>query len=316
MANDLLTAVSDFIRERKPEAKMLRKQVAELGLPPVTETTEQIREMGYEDLNDFRRARIAQGQLGNSEFEREIRNYMGPQSFTEVANATEKLSRDGASAVDHTRIKTLLNSPNYNYHGIYTRPVPNSYSYEKEIKLRRASEKASGFDKIFQENDMEGGEPDMVYILGIDNANPRTQAHEFLHRTGLEEPDVQLLMAWLSRTPEEWDNAVTRHKNYAESYEGATSSPFSSYEEAEQDLLKKLQEARPEFLAAEVEALEEQHQARLASLDEKGIPYTINEERDREARERNLANRTDMADFRAKGRNKIKTYEISSIPLN
>ena len=285
MANDFLTAVSDFIRERKPEARMLRKQVAELGLQPVTETTEQIREMGYEDLNDLRRARIAQGQLANSESEWAIRDQIGPR---------------GAPAVDHTRIKTLLNSPNYNYQGIYTRPVPNSYSYEKEIKLRRASEKASGFDKIFQENDMEGGEPDMVYILGIDNANTGTQSHEFLHRAGLDEPDVQFLDAWLSRTPEEWEDSVTRHKDYAELYEGATSSPFSSYEEAEQDLLKKLQEARPELLALEADALEEQHQARLASLDEKGIPYTINEERDREARERNLANRTDMADFRAK----------------
>ena len=300
MANDLLTAVNDFIRERKPEAKMLRKQMAELGLPPVTETTEQIREMGYEDSNDLRRARIAQGQLANSEYKWAIRDDMGPVF---------------ASYVDPSRYKTLFNSPNYNYRGIYTRPVPNSYSYEKEIKRRRASEKASGFDKIFQENDMEGGEPDMAYILGIDNANPRVQAHEFRHR-GFnaklgkgEEYLTHLFDAWMSRTPEKWEESVRYYRK--------NSSPFSSYEEAEQDLLKKLQEFRPKLLEAELESRGEQHQARLASLDEKGIPYTINKERDREARERNLAIRTDMADFRAKGRNKInKTYRISSIPLN
>lgn len=81
-----------FVRERNPDAKMLQKQIAELGLPPVTMTTEQVREMGYENLDDFRRARIAQGQLADREFEREIQNYMGPV---------------GASVVDASRYKTL-----------------------------------------------------------------------------------------------------------------------------------------------------------------------------------------------------------------
>ena len=53
MADNLLTAVNDFVRERNPDAKMLQKQIADLGLPPVTMTTEQVREMGYENLDDF-----------------------------------------------------------------------------------------------------------------------------------------------------------------------------------------------------------------------------------------------------------------------
>jgi hypothetical protein len=301
VADNLLTAVNDFVRERNPDAKMLQKQIADLGLPPVTMTTEQVREMGYENLDDFRRARIAQGQLADREFEREIQNYMGPV---------------GASVVDASRYKTLFTTPK-DQRGVYYWPSPDDETYKDTIERIRSSEKErKGVNKVFQENNMEGGEPDTVYGISVENANPRILAHEFRHRAGQNEKMTQFFDAWMSRTPEEWENSVTRHKDYAQVYEGAPSSLFSSYAEAEQDLLKKLQEARPEFLAAEVEALEEQHQARLASLDEKGIPYTINEERDREARERNLANRTDMADFRAKGRNKIKTYEISSIPLN
>ena len=44
MADNLLTAVNDFVRERNPDAKMLQKQIADLGLPPVTMTTERVRE--------------------------------------------------------------------------------------------------------------------------------------------------------------------------------------------------------------------------------------------------------------------------------
>jgi len=279
------------------EQKMLDEQIAELGLQPVTMTNEELLEMGYEDPNDFHRSRIAQGQLANSEYEREIRNYMGP---------------DGASYVDHKRVKTLLNSPNYDVEGVYYPAQPN-LSYEEAIERLKAGDKGTGYDQAFQENDMEGAEPDMVYILGVDNATPKTLSHEFRHRgfrakfgKGREKL-TRFYDAWLSRTPDEWEDAVIYHRINPpragqRNAEGLFEPYFSSYEEAEQDLLKKLQEARPKFLNAEVEAMDEQHQARRASLDEKGIPYTINEERDREARERNLANRTDMADFRARSR--------------
>jgi hypothetical protein len=270
------------------EQKMLDEQIAELGLQPVTMTNEELLEIGYEDPNDFRRARIAQGQLGNSEFEWAIRDAMGPF---------------GASAIDDTRIKTLFNSPNWNKAGVYFPPQPH-LSHEEAIEAIRAREKRTGYDEVFQENNMEGSELDMAYILGIDSANPRTQAHEFRHRAGLKEKRTQLFDAWMSRTPEEWEESVYYHRK------NSPSSP--SYEEAEQDLLKKLQEARPELLEAEVDSMEDQHlsrrrQANLASLDEKGIIYTqaqydAFEERDREAREHNLAIRTDMADFRARSR--------------
>jgi hypothetical protein len=281
------------------EQKMLDEQIAELGLQPVTMTNEELLEIGYEDPNDFRRARIAQGQLGNSEFEWAIRDAMGPF---------------GAGAIDDTRIKTLFNSPHWNKAGVYFPPQPH-LSHEEAIEAIRAREKRTGYDEVFQENDMEGSEPDMAYILGIDNANPRTQAHEFRHRAGLKEKRTQLFDAWMSRTPEEWEESVILHRG------NSPSSP--SYEEAEQDLLKKLQEARPELLEAELESMRGQHwsrqrQANLASLDEKGIIYTqaqydASEERDearvlawlagqREASKRNLANRTDMADFRARSR--------------
>ena len=296
------------------EQKMLDEQIAELGLQPVTMTNEELLEIGYEDPNDFRRARIAQGQLGNSEYEWAIRDYMGP---------------DGASYVDHTRVKTLLNSPNYDVQGVYYPAQPN-LSYEEAIERLKAGDKGTGYDKAFQENDMEGAEPDMVYILGGDNANPQTLSHEFRHRgfrakfgEGREKL-TRFYDAWLSRTPEEWEDAVIYHRINPpragqRNAEGLFEPYFSSYEEAEQDLLKKLQEARPELLEAEVDSMEDQHlsrrrQANLASLDEKGIIYTqaqydAFEERDREAREHNLAIRTDMADFRARSRRPIRVFE-------
>ena len=55
--SNLFTAVADFIREKRPEAKMLRERVSEAGMPPVEISSAEARAMGYEDLNDFRRAR-------------------------------------------------------------------------------------------------------------------------------------------------------------------------------------------------------------------------------------------------------------------
>lgn len=300
MADNLLTAVNDFVRERNPDAKMLQKQIAELGLPPVTMTTEQVREMGYENLDDFRRARIAQGQLANSEYERPIRDYMGP---------------DGASYIDHTRVKTLLNSPNYDVEGVYYPAQPN-LSYEEAIESLKAGDKGTGYDKVFQENNMEGAEPDMVYILGVDNANPRTLAHEFRHRGFRaefgkgKEKLTRFYDAWMSRTPEEWEESVIYHRINPpragqRNAEGLFEPYFSSYEEAEQDLLKKLQEARPRLLKAEVEAMEKQYQSGLASLREKDISYDApTETQIAEAAARNLANRTNQADIRSRSRNK------------
>lgn len=290
MADNLLTAVNDFVRERNPDAKMLQKQIADLGLPPVTLTTEQVREMGYENLDDFRRARIAQGQLADREFEREIQNYMGPV---------------GASVVDASRYKTLFTTPK-NQRGVYYRPSLDDETYKDTIERIRSSERErKGVRKVFQENNMEGGEPDTVYGISVENANPRILAHEFRHRAGQNEKMAQFFDAWMSRTPEEWENSVTRHKDYAQVYEGAPSSLFSSYAEAEQDLLKKLQEARPRLLKAEVQAMEKQYQSGLASLRERGISYDApTETQIAEAAARNLANRTNQADIRSRSRNK------------
>jgi len=290
VADNLLTAVNDFVRERNPDAKMLQKQIADLGLPPVTMTTEQVREMGYENLDDFRRARIAQGQLADREFEREIQNYMGPV---------------GASVVDASRYKTLFTTPK-NQRGVYYFPSSEDETYKDAIERIRASEKErKGVNKVFQENNMEGGEPDTVYGISVENANPRILAHEFRHRAGHNEKMTQFFDAWMSRTPEEWENSVTRHKDYAQVYEGAPSSLFSSYAEAEQDLLKKLQEARPMLLKAEVQAMEKQYQSGLASLRERDISYDApTETQIAEAAARNLANRTNQADIRSRSRNK------------
>ena len=307
MAEGIFTSVADFIRERLPEAKMLRGEIAAAELPPVQMSAADARAMGYEDLNALREARLASGQMGDAEFEIASRNRMGPI---------------GASSIDASRYKTLFTTPQ-NLKGTYYDPgVPP--------EARRAREAERGLDKVFQESGMEGGDPDMVYALSAINANPRLQAHEFRHRAGYGERDTQLLDAWRARTPEEWRNSVRRWKDYYEVYGGSESDAYQSYSEAEEALLEELQDKREMILDLEANWIEgsedpantlalefnrsvrrKHHYAKLATLDESekakyrqdfglGQDFDVPTEEQNEARARNLENLSNQADARAR----------------
>jgi hypothetical protein len=277
MAEGIFTSVSDFIRERRPEAKMLRGEIAAAGLRPVQMSAEQIRAMGYADPNAFREARLASGQMVDAELEIAVRNRMGPV---------------GASSIDASRYKTLFTTPK-NLSGTY---YPPNYPQED----RRVYEAARGLDKVFQELGMEGGESDMVYALSAINANPRLLAHEFGHRSGGSERQVQLMDAWRARTPEEWRDSVRRWKDYDELYRGIEPDSDQSYSEAEAALLEQLQNKRETLLDLEADAMEQQRLRTLATFEERGLPYTPDTpERLAELRARNLENLGNSADSRA-----------------
>jgi len=197
-----------------------------------------------------------------------------------------------------------------------------------------------GYDKLFQEAGMEGSDPDMVYTVSPREANLKILAHEFGHRgdimqglfppTGPREailttlssvpPSKQygetfnlLFDAWRARTPEQWENAVgtwgyTQNRFFQETggEQGRDYSAGSSgwtqemVNRASADLAQLLDLNRENLLILEADAMDQQHRRRLATFEERGLPYTPETpEKMAEFRARNLENLSNQADSRA-----------------
>ena len=260
--DDLFTAVADFIRERRPEARMLRGRVAESGLPPVELSDEEARAMGYENRNALRRARLASGEQATNEFEGEIGRYMGPY-------------RRGAIDAEHY---TQMYGPAINYQGWYRQPE----HVEK-------TESGPLMDYV-REQGVEVRD-DMVYVPSISNANPILLAHEFGHRgdwTGrwgpaetrnairdtipdaTNEKFNRLFDAWRADSPDAWRKAIR-------SWIEATNDPsdyntrkgwYDTYWKAHNELSELLQLNRDELLDLEVSALEQEALNRREAIEE------------------------------------------------
>ena len=322
---DLFTAVADFIRERRPEAKMLRGRVAESGLPPVELSDEEARAMGYENRNALRRARLASGEHANTEFAGEIGRYMGPY-------------RRGAIDAEHY---TQMYGPAINYQGWYRQPE----HVEK-------TESGPLMDYV-REQGVEVRD-DMVYVPSISNANPILLAHEFGHRgdwTGrwgpaetrnaisdtipdaTNEKVNKLFDAWRADSPDAWRKAIRswiKETNDPSDY-NTRKGWYDTYWKAHNELSELIQLNRDELLDLEVSALEQEALDRKASIEEMLIRKArevtglgsrsrikeISEEFDSlsesyspenlaEARERNRENLSDQAFRRYKqGRSRI-----------
>ena len=336
---DLFTAVADFIRERRPEARMLREKVEEMydGRNPVTETDEEARAMGYENRNALRRARVASGEHANTEWKGEAGTYMGPYR------------RDAIDAEHHTQ----MYAPPINYGGWY-RPRP--------------AKKKSQFTDFIEEQGKEVRD-DMVYLPSARDATPRILTHEFGHRanftgflSGRERqpgemetldkivesfpgttqesiaergfPEHKLnyfLDAWRADSPETWRKAIggwRRLTNDPSDY-STSQGDYDTYWKAHNELSELIQLNRDDLLDLEVSALEQEALNRRESIEEvvsRG-QYSnlfdtdrieeVQEELDRlsesyspenlaEARERNRENLSDQAFRRYKqGRSRI-----------
>ena len=260
--DDLFTAVADFIRERRPEAKMLRGRVAESGLPPVELSDEEARAMGYENRNALRRARLASGEQATNEFEGEIGRYMGPY-------------RRGAIDAEHY---TQMYGPPINYGGWYRQPE----HVEK-------TESDPLMDYV-REQGVEVRD-DMVYVPSISNANPILLAHEFGHRgdwTGrwgpaetrnairdtipdaTNEKVNKLFDAWRADSPDAWRKAILswiKETNDPSDY-NTRKGWYDTYWKAHNELSELLQLNRDELLDLEVSALEQEALNRREAIEE------------------------------------------------
>ena len=260
--DDLFTAVADFIRERRPEAKMLRGRVAESGLPPVELSDEEARAMGYENRNALRRARLASGEQATNEFEGEIGRYMGPY-------------RRGAIDAEHY---TQMYVPAINYQGWYRQPE----HVEK-------TESGPLMDYV-REQGVEVRD-DMVYVPSISNANPILLAHEFGHRgdwTGrwgpaetrnaisdtipdaTNEKVNKLFDAWRADSPDAWRKAIRswiKETNDPSDY-NTRKGWYDTYWKAHNELSELIQLNRDELLDLEVSALEQEALNRREAIEE------------------------------------------------
>ena len=260
--DDLFTAVADFIRERRPEAKMLRGRVAESGLPPVELSDEEARAMGYENRNALRRARLASGEQATNEFEGEIGRYMGPY-------------RRGAIDAEHY---TQMYGPAINYQGWYRQPE----HVEK-------TESGPLMDYV-REQGVEVRD-DMVYVPSISNANPILLAHEFGHRgdwTGrwgpaetrnaisdtipdaTNEKVNKLFDAWRADSPDAWRKAIRswiKETNDPSDY-NTRKGWYDTYWKAHNELSELIQLNRDELLDLEADALEQEALNRREAIEE------------------------------------------------
>ena len=275
---DLFTSVADFIRERRPEARMLREKVEEMydGRNLVTETDEEARAMGYENRNALRRARVASGGQGDIEWKGEAGVYMGPYR------------RDAIDAEHYTQ----MYAPEQNYGGWY-RP--------------RNAAKKTQFTDFIEEHGKESV-PDMVYVPSAIDANPQLLTHEFGHRanytgflSGRERqpgeretinkivesfpgvtqesiaergfPEHRLnyfLDAWRADSPETWIQAVRGYRrliNDSSDY-STRQGDYDTYWDAHEELSELIQLNRDDLLDLEVVALEQEAFNRREFMEE------------------------------------------------
>ena len=319
MAEGIFTSAADFIRERLPEAKRLRGEIAAAGLPPVQMSAADARAMGYEDLNALREARGASGQMVDAELGIGLRNQMGPY-------------RSGA--IDPSRFSMLATPASASgTRGLYARPNVSA-SEEQLIAWDEP------YREVLDQENMTHFGRDMVYTFGAPQANLKILGHEFGHRgdftqglyppTGPREailttlssvpPSKQygetfnlLFDAWRARTPEQWENAVgtwgyTQNRFFQETggEQGRDYSAGSSgwtqemVNRASADLAQLLDLNRENLLILEADAMDQQHRRRLATFEERGLPYTPETpEKMAEFRARNLENLSNQADSRA-----------------
>ena len=325
--SNLFTAVADFIREKRPEAKMLRERVSEAGMPPVEISSAEARAMGYEDLNDFRRARLASGEMADDEFTRELRDFMGPY-------------RGGAVAPSRY---TQMYGPPINYQGWYMTPGYSTEGTPEDQPLHAQF-------RDYVRGQGEEPQSDMVYAPSVLAATPYLQAHEFGHRgdsTGRWDPKETryairdtlpdsntagsnekfnlLFDAWRADSTENWVKAVRHWRSITNNPEDYSTRQgnYETYWKAHDELSNLLQLNKDKLLDLEASALEQQALDRKASIEEMlirrargltGVGFRsrreeVQEEVDRldetyspenlaKARERDLANLEDQARFR------------------
>ena len=218
--------------------------------------------------------------------------------------------------------------------GLYARPNVSA-SEEQLIAFDEP------YREVLDQENMKHFGQDMVYTFGAPQANLKILGHEFGHRgdymqglyppTGAREAILTTLSsvppreqygetfnllfdAWRARTPEQWKDAVGTwgytQNHYFQATGGEQGRDYSAgssgwtqamVNRASADLVQLLDLNRENLLILEADAMEQQYRRRLATFEERGLPYTPDTpEKTAENRARNLENLGNSADYRAR----------------
>jgi hypothetical protein len=300
--------------------EILKNELARRGIPPVNYTFEQVRDLGFEDVDAFREARLASLDMMGVEMGIGLRGQMGPYRSGAIDPSRYSMIAAPAS-VSGTR-------------GLYARP-----------NVSASEEQLIAFDEPYREvldqENMKHFGQDMVYTFGAPQANLKILGHEFGHRgdymqglyppTGAREAIMTHLSsvppseqyeetfnlffdAWRARTPEQWEDAVgtwgyTQNRFFQETggEQGRDYSAGSSgwtqamVNRASADLIRLLDLNRENLLALEVNSLDKIQERLYANLEKRGLPYTRpTSEELAEFRAEDFINQGDQADTRAR----------------
>ena len=292
------------------EALALDEQIAAANLPPVEISAAEALATGYENLNDFRKARLASGQHWNAEEEVQVAQQMGPigQSAIDMSRVRSQpdLKSSGSSFIaagsydpSYDQISMLPDSGGTNQH--YLSILGHEFTHRDHMTkgIDPLEEKILGsttswnpsahpmlrnFSNLMRmkaEGNLEGYASQRLFNFAKEGAKSEMLAN--IHT------------AWRASSPEEWDDIVWKWNTMF------PPQKHLSQRERSDRLGTFLDDNRETLLALEVEEMDRQHQARLATLDERGLPYDApTEEQNAAARARNLDNRSNQADFRAR----------------
>ena len=287
--------------------EILESELARRGIPPVNYTFEQVRDLGFEDVDAFREARLASLDMMGAEMGIGLRGHMGPYRSV---------------AIDPSRYRMLDTSENWRLAGLYS--IPGRGTGEARAPAHFLED--AGIDKL---------ESDMVYAVGAHRANFPLIGHEFGHRADVkwgytnpfrmsdarraimthlapESPRYQdpetfniFFDAWRARTPEQWRKEAgiwaQTQKRFFDISEGKQGHDYSTFAEGEADLIRLLDLNRENLLALEVNSLEKIQERLYANLEKRGLPYTRpTPEELAEFRARDFINQGNQADTRAR----------------
>lgn len=182
-----------------------------------------------------------QAELGNTEFEGEVRGASPPWVHPYI---------------DADRATLLPTKSNWNLEGFYTSPGTN-YSDPDDEYAQAIIER---YGKVLQDADA-ALEEDTAYAVGAMRANPSIWGHEFTHRqhnkedveyfSQTEEKAVRKMQGFYASTPDQWARAVNLWRDYIMRRRDAPDS--MSLVEAERHLKDTLKTAESSYLDKEIE---------------------------------------------------------------
>jgi hypothetical protein len=266
-------------------------------------------------------AQKALGRQMDVEYEMYLSDYMGPYR---------------AETIDASRHKPLLTDP-YTVRGFYSLPGSSeAQKRESEERLgydkifQEAGMEVSDPDMVYTVAAREAN----LQILGHEFGHrgdymqglfPPTGAREAIlttlssipPREQYEETFNILFDAWRANTPERWKDAVgswgyTQNRffqttggeqghDYSAGSVGSSGWTQATANKASADLAQLLDLNRENLLILEADAMEQQNRRRLATFEERGLPYTPDTpEKMAKDRARNLENLGNSADYRAR----------------